>query len=479
MADNYDVVVIGAGPAGYVAAIRCAQLGLKTAVVDQWLDRHAKPVLGGTCLNAGCIPSKALLESSELFAGARHGFSAHGIGVTEPTLDLAAMMARKDKVVDELTQGIAGLFKAHGITWLAGHGKLLKNKQVEFTPNGKDAAATLDAQHVILAAGSSPVNISAAPLQGDTIVDSSGALAFSSVPKRLGIIGAGVIGLELGSVWRRLGAEVVLLEAQDAFLSIADGQVAAEALRQYGKQGLEIRLGARVMACKVAGKKVDIEYQDKDGAHTTGVDKLIVAVGRRPNSEGLFSKESELLLDEWGFIHVDEQCRTNLPGVYAIGDTVRGPMLAHKGSEEGVMVAELIAGQDARVNYDTVPSVIYTLPEVAWVGKTEQALKAAGVNYRVGKFPFAASGRAKAANDTTGFIKVLADAGSDRLLGVHMIGAHCSELVSQAVLAMSFGASSEDVGMTMFAHPTLTEAFHEAALAVNGRAIHIAQPKKR
>ena len=479
MADNFDVVIIGAGPAGYVAAIRCAQLGLKTAVVDQWLDRHNKPVLGGTCLNTGCIPSKALLESSELFAQAQHGFSAHGIGIATATLDLAAMMARKDKVVAELTQGIAGLFKANQITWLPGRGKLLKNKQVEVTPNGKDPVSILQAQHVILAAGSSPARISAAPLQGDVIVDSTGALEFTVVPQRLGIIGAGVIGLELGSVWRRLGSEVLLFEAQETFLSIADEQVAAEAQRQYAKQGLEIRLGTRVMACQVKGNEVEIEYQDKDGAHKTRVDKLIVAVGRRPNSEGLFSKESELLLDEWGYIHVDEQCHTTLPGVYAIGDCVRGPMLAHKGSEEGVMAAELIAGQNARVNYDTIPSVIYTLPEVAWVGQTEQALKAKGVNYRVGKFPFAASGRAKAANDTTGFIKVLADTDTDRLLGVHMIGAHCSELISQAVIAMGFGASSEDIGMTMFAHPTLTEALHEAALAVHGRAIHIAQPKKR
>lgn len=479
MADKFDVVVIGAGPAGYVAAIRCAQLGLKTAVVDQWLDRQGKPVLGGTCLNTGCIPSKALLESSELFARARDTFSAHGIGITTPSLDLGAMMARKDKVVTELTQGIAGLFKSHQITWLPGHGKLLKNKQVEVRPNGQGAATTLEALHVILAAGSSPVKISAAPLQDDIIVDSTGALEFSSVPKRLGIIGAGVIGLELGSVWRRLGSEVQLLEAQETFLPVADEQVAAEAFKLYSKQGLEIRLGARVMACRVKDKKVDIEYQDKDGAHHTSVDKLIVAVGRRPNTEGLFSKESELLLDEWGYIHVDEQCHTNLPGVYAIGDSVRGPMLAHKGSEEGVMVAELIAGQGAQVNYDTIPSVIYTLPEVAWVGKTEQALKGAGVKYRLGKFPFAASGRAKASHETSGFIKVLADAGTDRVLGVHMIGAHCSEQISQAVIAMGFGASSEDLGMTMFAHPTLTEALHEAALAVHGRAIHIAQPKKR
>ncbi len=479
MANHYDVVIIGAGPAGYVAAIRCAQLGLNTAVVDDWLDPSGKPALGGTCLNTGCIPSKALLESSELYQQARQEFGAHGIVIKDAQLDLAGMMARKDKVVGELTQGIAGLFKANGITWIPGRGKLLKSKQVEVTVAGKNHGDILQAENVILAAGSKPVNIPAAPLQGDIIVDSTGALAFNAVPKRLGIIGAGVIGLELGSMWRRLGSEVVLMEAQESFLSMTDEQVAGEALRQYGKQGLDIRLGTRMTACRVVKATVDIDYQDKQGAHTDTVDKLIIAVGRRPNSDGLFAKESELLLDEWGYIHVDEQCHTNLPGVYAIGDSVRGPMLAHKGSEEGIMVAELIAGHAAQVNYELVPSVIYTLPEIAWVGKTEQALKAAGVAYRAGRFPFAASGRAKAAGDTTGFIKLLADAATDRVLGVHMIGRHCSELISQAVIAMTFGASSEDLAMTMFAHPTLTEALHEAALAVSGRAIHMAQAKKR
>jgi dihydrolipoamide dehydrogenase len=479
MAKQFDVVIIGAGPAGYVAAIRCAQLGLNTAVVDKWLDAGGKPVLGGTCLNVGCIPSKALLESSELYYQSRHDFAAHGIGIKDPTLDLATMMGRKDKVVSELTQGIAALFKSNQITWIPGIGRLLKDRKVEVTASGGKDTEVIDAGNVILAPGSSPVQISAAPLDGNHIVDSSGALQFSQVPQRLGIIGAGVIGLELGSVWRRLGAEVILLEAQENFLAMADEQVAAEALRQYTRQGLEIRLGARVMGSSIVSGKVEIEYQDKDGNHKGTVDKLIVAVGRRSNTDRLYAKESELLLDEWGVIHVDEHCLTNLPGVYAIGDAVRGPMLAHKGSEEGVMVAERIAGHDARVNYDTIPSVIYTLPEIAWVGKTEQALKAAGVKYRAGKFPFAASGRAKAAGDTTGFIKVLADTASDRILGVHMIGRHCSELVSQAVLAMEFGSSSEDVAMTMFAHPTLTESFHEAALAVSGRAIHIAAPRKR
>ncbi len=330
---------------------------------------------------------------------------------------------------------------------------------------------------MILAPGSSPVEIGIAPLQEGIIVDSSGALAFDEVPKRLGVIGAGVIGLELGSVWRRLGAEVVLLEAQDSFLGMADEQVAKEALRQFKRQGLDIRLGARVVSCETGSDGVAVQYQDAKGEHTETVDKLIVAVGRRPNTEGLAAKEVGLLLDEWGLVHVDDECRTNLPSVYAIGDAVRGPMLAHKGSEEGMMVAEVIAGQAAEVNYDTIPSVIYTHPEIAWAGQTEQALKAAGTAYRVGTFPFAASGRARSAGDSNGMVKVIADAETDRVLGVHIIGAHCSELIAQAVIAMEMGASSEDIAMTVFAHPTLSEALHEAALAVDGRAIHIPNKK--
>ncbi len=330
---------------------------------------------------------------------------------------------------------------------------------------------------MILASGSTPVNLKSAPFDGQRIVDSQSALAFKDVPRRLGVIGAGVVGLELGSVWRRLGAEVVLLEAQENFLSMADEQVAREALKQFTAEGLDIRLGARVLHSRAEKSAVTVRYQDKDGENEESVERLIVAVGRRPNTDGLFAAETGLLLDEWGFVHVDEHCRTNLPNIYAVGDVVRGPMLAHKGMEEGVMVAERIAGHSATVNYDLIPSVIYTQPEIAWVGKTEQALKSAGEPYRAGVFPFAANGRAKAMGEASGFVKILADARTDRVLGVHMVGPMCSELVAAAGLAMSFGASSEDIMLTMFAHPTLSEAFHESALAVAGRAIHLAQPR--
>jgi dihydrolipoamide dehydrogenase len=478
MADKFDVVVIGAGPAGYVAAIRCAQLGLKTACVDAWLDEKNEPALGGTCLNAGCIPSKALLESSELFAHVRDQGGRHGLKVKGLELDLAAMMAHKNKVVGELTRGIAGLFKANGVTSFAGRGRLLAKKRVEVLEHGGGNARLLEAGHVILAAGSKPVEIKAAPLDNKRIVDSTGALAFDSVPARLGVIGAGVIGLELGSVWRRLGATVVLLEAQEKFLTFADDQVAREAQKQFSAQGLDIRLGARVTACESRGDQVTVRYKDKNGDHEEIFDRLVVAVGRRPATDGLFAPETGLLLDEWGYVHVDGQCRTNLPDVYAVGDVVRGPMLAHKGMEEGVMVAEVIAGHAGAVNYDTIPAVVYTLPEIAWAGKNEQALKAAGAAYRVGMFPFAASGRAKAMGESGGFVKILVDAASDRLLGVHMIGPHCSELIAQAVLAMEFGASAEDIALTMFAHPTLSESVHEAALATAGRAIHIWQSRR-
>jgi dihydrolipoamide dehydrogenase len=475
MTDRFDVVVIGAGPAGYTAAIRAAQLGLKAACVDDWRDTHGGPALGGTCLNAGCIPSKALLETSELYILARDHGPAHGLKFKELSLDLAAMMAHKDKVVSELTRGIATLFKANGVTWIPGRGKLLAKNIVEVSGQ---SAQQLQAEHVILASGSTPVNLKSAAFDGQRIVDSQSALAFKDVPRSLGVIGAGVVGLELGSVWRRLGAEVVLLEAQETFLSMADEQVAREALKQFTAQGLDIRLGARVLDSRMEKSAVTVRYQDKDGEHEESVERLIVAVGRRPNTDGLFAAETGLLLDEWGFVHVDEHCRTNLPNVYAVGDVVRGPMLAHKGMEEGVMVAERIAGHAATVNYDLVPSVIYTQPEIAWVGKTEQTLKSVGEPYRAGVFPFVANGRAKAMGETAGFIKILADARTDRVRGVHMVGPMCSELVAAAVLAMSFGASSEDIMLTMFAHPTLSEALHESALAVSGRAIHLAQPRR-
>jgi dihydrolipoamide dehydrogenase len=479
MADRYDVVVIGAGPAGYVCAIRCAQLGLKTAVVDDYRNGSGKPALGGTCLNVGCIPSKALLESSERYAEVHHDAARHGLKFEKVTLDLAAMMANKDKIVGELTSGVATLFKAHGITWFSGRGRLLAQKRVEVTEPGASTPKTLEAENVVLASGSSSTELKAAPLDGQHIVDSTGALEFPAVPKRLGVIGAGVIGLELGSVWRRLGSEVVLLEAQERFLVFADEQVAREGEKQFRSQGLDIRLGARVTEAKVADGRVRVAYQDGSGAHAEEFDRLIVAVGRRPNAVGLFADETRLLLDEWGFVHVNDTCRTNLPGVYAVGDLVRGPMLAHKGSEEGIMVAETIAGLSARVNYEAIPSVIYTLPEIAWVGRTEQQLKSAGEKCRVGVFPFAASGRAKALGVTSGFIKVIADEATDRVRGVHMIGPNVSELIACAVLAIEFGAAAEDLALTVFAHPTLSEALHEAALAVGGRALHIAQRRSR
>jgi dihydrolipoamide dehydrogenase len=480
MSDSYDVVVIGAGPAGYVAAIRCAQLGLSTACVDQWLDPDGQPVLGGTCLNVGCIPSKALLESSEHYVQAQTSLPDHGIETGGVTLNLAAMQARKQRIVRGLTQGIQQLFKANSIDWIQGRGQLQTERRVSVeTPSGE--SRTLQAGHVILAPGSSPMQLDQVPMDHDIVVDSAGALAFDEVPEHLGIIGAGVIGLELGSVWRRLGAaSVTLLEAQDRFLPIADEQVAKEAFKTYTRQGLDIHLGSRVTGSRLHEGQVEITYQDvHENEQRATYDKLIVAVGRRPNTDGIAADEATLLLDEWGYIHVNDSCRTNLPGVYAIGDAVRGPMLAHKGSEEGVMVAELIAGHAARLNYDHIPSVIYTVPEVAWVGKTEQALKAADIDYRVGVFPFAASGRARATGQTGGFVKLLASQKTDRILGAHLIGDHCSELVAELVVAMELGASTEDLCMTVFAHPTLSESVHEAALDVDGRALHMVSRKRK
>jgi dihydrolipoamide dehydrogenase len=471
------VIVIGAGPAGYVAAVRCAQLGMKTACVDDWLDPAGVPALGGTCLNAGCIPSKALLESSELYARVRNGAIGHGIVAGDITLDVKAMMARKDRVVHDLTEGIATLFRSNAIDWIQGRGRLLPERKVQVTLHGGEQY-TLAAGQVILATGSLPVAIEAAPLHADRIVDSSGALAWTSVPRRLAIIGAGVIGLELGSVWRRLGAEVTLLEAQPAFLAMIDQQLARSALGLFRKQGLDIRLGALVKSTQPGDDSVAIEYQDADSMQSLTVDRLVVAVGRTPCTQGIASAEAGLLLDEGGFVHVDEHCATNLPGVYAIGDAVRGPMLAHKGSEEGVAVAERIAGQCPEVHYDRIASVIYTQPEIAWVGKTEEALKQAGVDYRSGVFPFLASGRARAMQETDGMVKVLSDAATDRVLGVHIMGSHASELIGQAVIAMEFDASSEDIARTVFAHPTLSEALHEAALAVDHRALHLLKPRR-
>jgi dihydrolipoamide dehydrogenase len=473
---NYEVIVIGGGPAGYVAAIRCAQLGMKTACVDEWLDPGGVPALGGTCLNVGCIPSKALLESSEFYARLCDAAASHGIVAGETALDVPAMMARKDSVVHDLTEGVATLFRSNGIDWIQGHGQLQPERKVHVSLHTGDER-TLSARHIILATGSMPVAIGAAPLHAERIVDSSGALEWTSVPRRLGIIGAGVIGLELGSVWRRLGSEVTLLEAQNVFLAMADQQIARGALGLFRKQGLNIQLGALVKSTQLGEDGVAIEYQDPDGMHTLHVDRLVVAVGRMPYTAGIASAEAGLLLDEGGYVNVDDECATNLPGVYAIGDVVRGPMLAHKGSEEGIAVAERIAGQSPEVHYDRIASVIYTQPEIAWVGKTEDTLKQSGVDYRVGVFPFLASGRARAMHETEGMVKVLSDAATDRVLGVHIMGSHASELIGQAVLAMEFDASSEDIARTVFAHPTLSEALHEAALAVDRRALHLLKPR--
>lgn len=475
---NYDVIVIGAGPAGYVAAIRAAQLGLKTACVEKWLNKQGKPALGGTCLNVGCIPSKALLESTELYDQAVHKFDDIGIQTQGVSMDVPKMIARKDKIVAELTGGIAQLFKANGIEWLQGSGKLLADKQVEVT--GLDGKVSeYAANSVIIASGSVPVELEATPLHTDQVVDSSGALDWQAVPQRLCVIGAGVIGLELGSVWRRLGSEVVVLEAFDTFLPMVDEAVAREALKTFTKQGLDIRMGSRVMGSTVSDSGVEIAYKDENGDATLQVDKVIVAVGRRASSSDVISAKANIELDERGLIHVNDHCETNIPGVYAIGDVVRGPMLAHKGSEEGVMVAEIISGQYGHVNYDVMPNVIYTHPEVAWVGKTEEQLKNEGVDYEAGSFPFAASGRAKAKGDTGGLVKILRDKGSDRLLGAHIIGPAASELLGQSVLAMEFNATIEDIARTIHAHPTLSEAMHEAALGADGRAIHIANRKRK
>lgn len=478
MADMYDVIVIGGGPAGYVAAIRAAQLGLKTACVEKWINKQEKPALGGTCLNVGCIPSKALLESTELYENAKNNFSDLGINVGEVSVDVPKMIGRKDKIVQELTGGIQMLFKQNGIDWLQGSGQLQAEKNVKVTAHdGKETV--YGAENVIIATGSVPINLPATPLEGNIVVDSAGALDWEAVPGSICVIGAGVIGLELGSVWRRMGSSVVLLEAQDTFLPMVDKAVAREAERAFTKQGMEIRLNTRVMGSKVEGKKVVVTFQDADGSHEQTFDKLIVAVGRRAFTDDVCASGADVQQDERGLFHVNDYCETNVPGVYAIGDVVRGPMLAHKGSEEGVMVAERISGENASLNYDVMPNVIYTHPEVAWVGKTEEQLKSEGVDYQVGSFPFAASGRAKAKGDTTGLVKIIRDKSNDRVLGAHLIGPSASELLAQSVLAMEFEATVEDIAHTIHAHPTLSEAMHEAALAADGRAIHIGNRKKR
>ena len=470
---SFDVVVIGGGPAGYVAAIRAAQLGLSTALVDKYIGKNGEHVLGGTCLNVGCIPSKALLDSSEHYHRVLHKFGAHGIEAKEVSLDVSKMIARKDKIVSTLTQGVAGLMKKNKVTWLKGHGSLRPDMQVAIESSDNDHTETVKAANIILATGSVPRSLPNVTIDEEHIVDSSGALEFTEVPNRLGVIGAGVIGLELGSVWRRLGSEVVVLEAMDDFLSLTDEQIAKEALKEFKRQGLDIHMGARVKNANADADGVTIEYEDGEGAHTLSVDKLIVAVGRKPHTDGLNATEVDLMIDESGYVHVDEYCATNIPNIYAVGDVVRGPMLAHKGSEEGVMVAERIAGRKTKVNHDTIPWVIYTWPEIAWVGKTEAELKKSARDFVSGVFPMRASGRALAMEETVGMVKVIADAETDEILGVHIFGASASELIAEAVVAMEYRASAEDLACIVHAHPTVSEAVHEAALGVHNRAIHI------
>lgn len=471
MSDEFDVIVIGAGPAGYVAAIRAAQNGLKTACLDNWKNRDGSAAYGGTCLNAGCIPSKALLESSELYHRAKEEFSSHGISTGELNMDVAAMQKRKAGIVAQLTGGIAALFKANNVTAMQGTGRFLGDGKVEFVPHEGDSQV-LNATHVVLATGSAPVELSAVPFDGETVVDSWGALDFDDVPPRLGVIGGGVIGLELGSVWSRLGSEVVVLEAMEDFLFMADRQIAKDAQRHFKRQGLDIRLGAMVKGASKGKKGVELTYEDKKGSHSVTVDKVVVAVGRRPYTEGLLGEGAGVEQDERGFIEVDDECRTTASNVWAVGDVVRGPMLAHKGSEEGVMVADLIAGEISEVNYDVIPSVIYTAPEIAWVGKTEEQVKEAGVAYKVGTFSFAANGRAKGMEQAVGMVKMIASTDDDEILGVHIIGPMAGELIAETVVAMEFAASAEDIQRIVHAHPTLSEAVHEAALAADGRAIH-------
>ena len=478
MADKYDVIVIGGGPGGYVAAIRCAQLGFNTACIEKRINKQDEPALGGTCLNVGCIPSKALLDSSWKYHEAQSSLADHGIKLGDVSLDLDAMHKRKDTIVRNLTGGIAQLFKANKVTWLQGSGQLKSGKQVEFTPLEGDAQ-TLQAENIILAAGSVPVEIPPTPIDQKLIVDSTGALDLPEVPKRLGVIGAGVIGLELGSVWARLGSEVVVLEAVDTFLPTVDQQIAKDARKQFSKQGLDIRLGARVTGSEVKKNQVVVHFTDNDGDQQETFDRLIVAVGRRPYTEGLLSQDAGVSLDERNFVYVDSQCRTDVPGVYAIGDLVRGPALAHKAIEEGVMVAEVIAGEHTQVNYDAVPGVIYTHPEVAWVGKTEEEVKESGEAYKTGAVPFAANGRAMAAGETGGMVKFVADEKTDRILGMHVVGPQASELIQQGVVAMEFGATIEDLQLMVFGHPSLSETVHEAALAVDYKAIHVAQRRRK
>jgi len=472
MTDTFDLIVIGGGPGGYVAAIRAAQLGLKTACIDRYSGKDGKASPGGTCLNIGCIPSKALLDSSKHFHHVQHDYADHGIRIDGASIDVPAMIARKDSVVRKLTGGVSQLLKGNKVAFYHGTGRLLAERRVEVAPVDGGEPVLLQAANVILASGSVPIAIPNVAFDGKYIVDNVGALDFDAVPGSLGVIGAGVIGLELGSVWNRLGSEVVLLEALPEFLALADRDIAKQAEREFRRQGLDIRLGTRVKGAELRKKKVHVTVEGADGESELTFDRLLVSVGRKAYTEGLLADDAGVRLTERGQIDVDDQSRTSAPGVWAIGDCVRGPMLAHKASEEGIAVAEMIAGKPAHIHFDTVPWVVYTDPEIAWVGKTEQELKEAGVEYKSGSFPLAANGRALAGGQGVGLVKILADAGSDQILGVHIFGASASELIAECVVAMEFQGASEDLARIVHAHPTLSEAVHEAALHLDRRAIH-------
>jgi len=470
----FDVVVIGSGPAGYVAAIRASQLGFKTLCIEESVDDNGKTNLGGTCLNVGCIPSKALLDSSHRYYEANKNLSDHGIQIDKLKLDLDLMMSRKDEIVSQLTGGISGLFKANKVESITGRGKVISKNVVEIT-KPDSSTENIDAKNIIIATGSRPIEINAAPFSKN-IVDSTGALSFKKVPKKLGVVGAGIIGLELGSVWSRLGSNVTVLEALEDFLPMTDPDISKDSLKEFKKQGLDIQLGSMVTSTKDIKNSVKLLYSKENNEIEMEFDKLIVAVGRSPNSDDILNNDLGVSIKN-GLIEVDEYCQTSVSNIWAVGDVVRGPMLAHKGSEEGIMVAERIAEKHAEVNYDLVPSVIYTHPEIAWVGKNENELKESGIKYNVGKFPFTANGRALAVSESTGFVKLLSDKKTDAILGVHVFGPAAADIVQQALISMEFGASAEDISLTMFSHPTVSEALHEAALASNNQAIHIGNKK--
>jgi dihydrolipoamide dehydrogenase len=474
MAKNFDVVVIGGGPGGYIAAIRAAQLGFNTACIDEWKTKDGKPAPGGTCTNVGCIPSKALLQSSENFEEAGKHFGDHGITMKDLAIDIGKMIARKDAVVKQNNDGILYLFKKNKVTFFHGRGSFAKAGGEGYEIQVKGAAEeTVTSKHVIVATGSSPRALPGVPFDEELVLSNDGALRIGAVPKKLVLVGSGVIGLEMGSVWRRVGSEVTVLEALPTFLGAVDEQIAKEAHKAFTKQGLKIELGVKVGEIKPEGKGLSVAYTNAKGeAQTLQADRLIVSIGRVPHTKGLNPEAVGLKLDERGAIVVDDECRTNLPNVWAVGDVVRGPMLAHKAEEEGVAVAERIAGQHGHVNFNTIPWVIYTSPEIAWVGRTEQQLKADGVQYKAGTFPFMANGRARALGDTTGMVKFLADAKTDEILGVHIVGPMASELISEAVVAMEFKASAEDIARICHAHPSLSEATKEAALAVDKRTLN-------